>query len=229
MKRLIKAAAFTLAGMAWAAAATAGDGAPHQRTAFDNGSAGWLYQREVPGIMWVDDSVGNQAPAIHHTQSFAQGSMMFQHRERWLQPLRSGLPVKFKLDTNALTVNYLGSPTARELVLELRDYDKPPKGHPYTSVWTIIGSLDAVNLPGWRTWSVTIADPASATLPAGWGGYGAENKLGEPRLPRGRTFADVLAGVDEIAITTFQPGYAYGSDHDFDVVYDNIEVRVLGQ
>lgn len=232
MHRFLTAPLAALAGMVIAfpaaqAAATNADPS-HQRTGFDNGlSAGWLKGRQVPGIMWVDKFLGHDAPAIHHVQGFATGSMMFQSRASWLQPLKSGQPVRISLDTKARLVNYLGSPTRRELVVELRDYDNPPKDHPYASVWTIVGYLDAKNLPGWRTWSVTIADPHSATLPEGWGGYGAEDKKGRPYLPPDRTFADVLAGVDEIAITTYQPGYAYGSDHDFDVLYDNIEVGVV--
>ena len=225
-------AAFAMASGASAenAEATSAGGALHQRTSFDDGrDAGWLYQRNVPGTMWVDKHHGNDAPAIHHTQQFTEGSMMFQSHPSWLAPLKAGLPVRLQLDAKARVVNYLGSPTRRELVIELRDYDNPPEGHPYTSVWTIVGYLDAVNLKGWRTWGVTIADPNSATLPEGWGGYGAEDEWGHPYLPPGRTFADVLAGADEIAITTFQPGYAYGSDHDFDVLYDNIAVKVVGQ
>jgi hypothetical protein len=202
----------------------------HQHTGFDNGHhSGWLHGRSVHGIMWVDRHQGHGAPAIHHIQQFAQGSMMFQARTTWLEPLKAGLPVRFKLDAEARVVNYLGSPTRRELVVELRDYDNPPVDHPYTSVWTIVGYLDAVNEPGWRTLGVTIADPNSVTLPEGWGGYGAEDQWGNPYLPPGRTFADVIAGVDEIAITTFQPGYAYGSDHEFDVLYDNIDVSVVEQ
>ena len=222
------AAALMISG---ASAAAIGDKAtPRQGTAFSNGlDNGWLTDRSVTGIMWVDESVGRRAPAIHHTQQFATGSMMFQRRPNWLAPLKSGQPVRIQLDAKANAVNYLGSPTRRELVVELRDYDNPPEGHPYASVWTIVGYLDAANLPGWHTLGVTIADPSSATLPEGWGGYGAEDKRGRPFLPAGRTFADVLAGVDEIAITTYQPGYLYGSDHDFDVVYDNIGVGVVGQ
>lgn len=201
-----------------------------QGTAFSNGrDNGWLVDRAVPGIMWVDEAVGHRAPAIHHTQQFTTGSMMFQRGAKWLAPITSGQPVRIRLDAKANLVNYLGSPTRRELVVELRDYDNPPAGYPYTSVWTIVGYLDAVNLPGWHTLSATIADPSSATLPEGWGGYGAEDKRGRPLLPPGRTFADVLAGADEIAVTTYQPGYFYGSDHDFDVVYDNIGVGVLGK
>lgn len=227
-------AALCMAPAAPAADITAGyqpaDKHLHQHTGFDNGHhAGWLHGRSVHGVMWVDKHEGHDAPAIHHIQQFAQGSMMFQRRASWLEPLKAGLPVRIQFDAEARLVNYLGSPTRRELVVELRDYDNPPADHPYTSVWTIVGYLDAVGLPGWRTLGVTIADPNSAALPEGWGGYGAEDSKGRPYLPPGRTFADVVAGADEIAITTFQPGYAYGSDHDFDVLYDNIDVSVLGQ
>jgi len=211
-----------------AQAATSDTDPLHQRTGFDNGlSAGWLYQRHVPGIMWVNKFLGQDAPAIHHVQAYATGSMMFQTRASWLAPLKSGQPVRIQLDTKSRVVNYLGSPTRRELVVELRDYDNPPKDHPYASVWTIVGYLDASPHRGWRTFSTTIADPTSATLPDGWGGYGAEDDQGRPYLPPDRTFADVLAGVDEIAITTYQPGYAYGAYHDFDVLYDNIEIGVV--
>jgi hypothetical protein len=201
----------------------------HQSTGFEKGHAGWLYQRQVTGIMWVDKTLGHKAPAIHHTQMFANGSMMFQTRANWLAPVKSGQPFRFEFDAKANVVNYLGSPTRREVVVEFRDYDNPPVDHPYTSVWTIVGYLDAVNLPGWRNWGVTVTDPTSAELPENWGGYGAEDELGNPFLPPGRTFANVLADADEIAITTFQPGWAYGSDHDFDVLYDNISVGVTGQ
>lgn len=199
-------------------------------TTFSSGRhGGWLAGRSVTGVMWVDGEVGHRAPAIHHTQMFATGSMMFQRRASWLAPVLSGLPFRIQLDAKANVVNYLGAPTRRELVVELRDYDNPPEGHPYTSVWTIVGYLDAANAPGWHTLGVTVADPTSTELPAGWGGYGAEDKRGRPFLPAGRTFANVLAGVDEIAITTYQPGFLYGSDHDFDIVYDNIAVGVLGR
>lgn len=201
---------------------------PREGATFSSGRhAGWLAGRSVTGVMWVDPDVGRRAPAIHHTQMFATGSMMFQQRESWLAPVKSGQPFRIQLDAKANVVNYLGSPTRRELVVELRDYDNPPADHPYTSVWTIVGYLDAARLPGWHTLGVTVADPLATTLPEGWGGYGAEDKRGRPSLPAGRTFADVLAGVDEIAITTYQPGFLYGSDHDFDIVYDNIAVGVV--
>jgi hypothetical protein len=66
-----------------------------------------------------------------------------------------------------------------------------------------------------------------ATLPAGWGGTGAEDpNTFEPTLPPDRTFASVLAGVDEIVFTTFKPGFFY-IDEYFDVSVDNIAVTFV--
>ena len=44
-----------------------------------------------------------------------------------------------------------------------------------------------------------------------------------PALPPDRSFANVLASVDEIAFTTFVPGYFYGWT-GYDVVVDNISI-----
>ena len=68
---------------------------------------------------------------------------------------------------------------------------------------------------------VTIDDTSATDLPPGWGGTGAENEFFEPVLPENRTFTSVLAGVDEIAVTTLEPGFFFGFT-DFDVRIDNI-------
>jgi hypothetical protein len=76
----------------------------------------------------------------------------------------------------------------------------------------------------WEHFSVTIADTSAMALPAGWGGYGAEDpNTFEPMLPPGRTFTSVLAGVDELAFSTLAPGYFYGFT-DFDVSLDNLTI-----
>lgn len=111
----------------------------------------------------------------------------------------------------------------RQLVVELIDNNPPGSDYPWTSVWYDLGEISSFN-PGWNTMKVTIDDPTSATLPAGWGGYGAEDPVTfEPMLPANRTFASVLASVDEIRFTTFVPGYFYGFTN-FDVRFDNIVV-----
>ena len=47
---------------------------------------------------------------------------------------------------------------------------------------------------------------------------------GEPILPEGVTFADVMATVDEVAFTTFEPGWFYGPTV-FDVRIDNLRIE----
>ena len=91
----------------------------------------------------------------------------------------------------------------------------PPGGMSYLSVFVQYHA------------AVTVANPTQATLPAGWGGTGAEDPVTfEPTLPPDRTFASVLAGVDEIVFTTFKPGFFY-IDEYFDVSVDNIAVTFV--
>jgi hypothetical protein len=74
--------------------------------------------------------------------------------------------------------------------------------------------------------SVTIDDPASATLPPGWIGFGDEDPMTfEPILPPGATFATVLAGVDQFTITGAVPGFFF-TDADYDMRIDNVAVTV---
>jgi len=129
--------------------------------------------------------------------------------------------VTLGLDVRALSIASNGQQVSRELVVELRDYDNPVGGMPYTSVWTTLGSMSRAD--GWQHFSVTIADTSAEALPAGWGGYGAE---GEPALPPGRSFASVLASVDEIVFTTYVPGYFYGWT-DYHVAIDNISISAV--
>lgn len=130
--------------------------------------------------------------------------------------------VTLGIDINALSITYFGSEVSRDLVVELRDYDNPAEGMPYTSVWHTLGTLAAGN--GWQHFAVTIGDTASAALPDGWQGYG--DVTGDPQLPPGRSFASVLRGVDEIVFTTFVPGWFYGFTA-FDVVVDNITISAV--
>ncbi|HYE62276.1 MAG TPA: hypothetical protein VD997_09785 [Phycisphaerales bacterium] len=80
----------------------------------------------------------------------------------------------------------------------------------------------------WRTYTWTIADTNSATLPAGWGGTGDEDPVTyEPRLPANRTFASVLASVDEVRVTTMKPGWFYIANF-WQAGFDNVRFTVNG-
>lgn len=132
-------------------------------------------------------------------------------------------PIILSIDVNVTSIAYLGNEVSRNLVVDLRDYTTPNAGgYPYTSVYYVLGTISAAT-PGWQHFSVTIDNPNSLTLPAGWGGYGDEDANANPQLPPGRTFASVLEHVDGLYFTTFQPGYVYGYT-DFQMAFDNLSV-----
>lgn len=191
---------------------------------FADGAKGWKGPQGPGGGTFVDPGVGRPAPALR-TQ-FEDFGITFYNRNDLAavrRIARSG-PVAIGLYANTFDVTFGGRQVSRELVVELRDYDDPPNGFPYVSVWTRIGVLDPA-IPGWQRMAVAIRDATATELPPGWGGYGAEDPdTFEPMLPPGRTFANVLAGADEIAFTTLVPGFFYGFTL-FDVAIDNIFIR----
>lgn len=195
-------------------------------TTFDNGREGWRGPQGSGGISWVGPGFGNDAPAYRTV--FQDFGITFSNQ---LNPAFIGdytvMPsVAIGLDVNAQLVRFFGSDVTRDLVVELRDYDNAPAGYPYVSVWATLGTLDAAN-PGWHTLSVLIPDTSATALPAGWGGYGAEDPVTfAPMLPADRTFTSVLAGVDEIAFTTLVPGYFYGAT-TFVVSVDNLTLAAV--
>jgi len=195
-------------------------------TTFSDGIEGWAGPSGSGGRSWLARFQGNDRPAYRtHFSDFGigftnSGNADFTGDYTALPALQIGLDVK------TLALTFFGQPVTRDLIVELRDYDNAPDGMPWVSVWAKLGTLDP-GVASWSTLSVTIADTAATALPSGWGGYGAEDPVTyEPTLPAGRTFASVLAGVDEIAFTTFVPGYVYG-ETAFDVVVDNLFVRAV--
>ncbi|MFO0832788.1 MAG: hypothetical protein U0637_13230 [Phycisphaerales bacterium] len=76
----------------------------------------------------------------------------------------------------------------------------------------------------WGHFDFQVPDPTQTALPAGWGGTGDEDPVTfEPRLPAGRTYANVLSSVDEVRITTMRPGYFYSANW-WEARVDNIAV-----
>lgn len=188
---------------------------------FSNGNEGWYGMQPADGNggSGIDTSLGNHAPAlrteiVNYGLTFATST-----NAAFLGDYTAKGAVTLGLDIKASDVSYYGTPVSRDIVVELRDYGNTPEGMPYTSVWFKLGSIDGTK--DWQHLSVTIGDPASTALPAGWGGYGAVG--GGPQLPAGRSFADVLASVDEVAFTTYVPGFSYGFTK-FDVAVDNISI-----
>jgi len=124
-----------------------------------------------------------------------------------------------------LRIDQIGTflPVGRPFLLELRSNSLAQGGYPWASAYFLFDWYGADSFNGFTTLSTTL-DPSSMVLPAGWGGFGAEDpNTFEPILPDGVTFADILANVDEMAITTILPGFFFTFD-DYDVTLDNITI-----
>lgn len=191
---------------------------------FSNGTGGWTGPTGIGGTTFVDTTMGNGAPALH-TQFNNFGISFGTSSADFIGDWSTSSSVTFAVDVFTNSIKYNGTNVTRSLVLELRDFDTATGGYPYSSVWIKLGTLSATNT-GWQHLSVTVANTSSATLPTGWGGYGAEDRFASPILPAGVTFADILRGVDQVVLTTLVPGYAYGFT-DFDVAIDNISITAV--
>ena len=196
-------------------------------TDFSSGAQGWTGMQPLNGVggSGIDTTLGNGAPAYRTVLENFGISFTNSTNADFVRDYTATPAVTFGIDVLAQEITYFGQTVTRDLVLELRDYDNPNGGYPYTSVWFTLGTLDTT-AGGWQHFEVTIGDTSSGALPAGWGGYGDENGNIEPVLPAGRTFADVLANVDEIAFTTLKPGMMYGFTQ-FDVAIDNVTVTAV--
>jgi len=194
---------------------------------FSNGEEGWYGMQPMDGIggSGIDTSMGNGAPAMHTVMENFGVSWTNNTNSDFVRDYSQLGAVTFGIDVSTQSIRFFNQEVSRNLVLELRDYDNATNGLPYTSVWFNLGTLSA-SQQGWQHMSVTIDDTTATALPAGWGGYGAEDANGNPFLPADRTFASVLAGVDEIVYTTYVPGFVYGYT-DYDIAVDNISVSAV--
>lgn len=214
------AAAFTLALSASALASS---------TSFSSGNNGWGVFFDNDGTLgdFIRTDGGNPADHLQFTMVDTFGISLKNDTNADVlgDYSRFGGAVQLSVDVKVESIFYAfgAGEVPRNLVVELMDYNPDGSDYPWTSVWYNLGEISSF-LPGWRTLGVTIADPTATALPTGWGGYGAEDPTTfEPILPADRTFASVLASVDEIRFTTYEPGYFYGFTN-FDVRFDNVVV-----
>ncbi len=194
---------------------------------FSNGEEGWYGMQPLNGVggSGIDASMGNGAPAMRTVMENFGISWTNNTNSNFVRDYTQMGAVTFGIDVSTQSIRFFNQEVSRNLVLELRDYDDATNGLPYTSVWFNLGTLSA-SQQGWQHMSVTIDDTTATALPAGWGGYGAEDASGNPLLPADRSFASVLAGVDEIVYTTYVPGMMYGFT-DYDIAVDNISVSAV--
>lgn len=192
-------------------------------TTFDNGTEGW----SVSGRTNISPTGGNPGACLDVSLEDVFGAETRNNTNTDFlgDYSRFGLPVKLAADMKIDSITFFGSEVRRNLVLEMVDYNPPGSNYPYVSVWYDFGEIGS-DLPGWRHVE-QIIDPTQTTLPAGWGGTGDEDPVTfEPRLPPDRTFASVLASVDELRFTTFVPGFFYGFTN-FVMQVDNVELTAV--
>ncbi len=188
---------------------------------FEAGAEGWVGPSGAGGATTIDPTGGHPG-ANMHTVFNNFGITFFNNTSAdWIGDYTLFPTATLAIDTKVESIDFIGSPVPRPWLIELRDYDDPPAGFPWVSVWYKFADISEAQHGDWTTFMVTIDDTSATDLPAGWGGYGAENEFAEPILPKDRTFASVLAGVDEVALTTLEPGFFFGFT-DFDVRIDNL-------
>ncbi|MHC4263069.1 MAG: hypothetical protein ACYSWX_11140 [Planctomycetota bacterium] len=196
---------------------------------FESGTLGWVGPFGSTGSSGITPSGGNGGGAGYRVD-FSDFVITVRNSSN---PAFQGDfsifdTVTLSTDLKVDQVDFFFSPVSRPWLIELRDYDLAQGGYPWTSVWYKFADVSVATHGSWNTFSVTIDDPSSTSLPAGWRGYGAEDpSTFEPILPAGVTFADVIAGVDEIVYTTGEPGFFFGQS-DFDLTLDNIRVSTTG-
>lgn len=188
---------------------------------FDAGTEGW----SISGRTTIQPTGGNPGANLRGQLLDVFGADIRNSTDpRFLGDYtRYGGSVTLAIDIKVNSIAFFGNEVTRNLVLELRDRNPPGSSYPWVSAWVVLSPISRELTGNWTTFSATF-DPRAVALPPGWGGTGDEDPgTSEPRLPPGRTFASVLASVDEIAFTTFQPGFFYGFTN-MDLQVDNVRV-----
>jgi hypothetical protein len=182
-------------------------------TTFSAGAEGWVGPSGGGGATTLVETGGN--PDHNMRTVFNDFGITFANATAaFVADLTPFQAVAISIDLKVEEISFFGTPVSRPWLVELRDTTDPEPGYPWTSVWYKFDDVAVETHGEWTRFTVFVNDPAAEELPAGWGGYGAEGDLGEPMLPKDRTFASVLAGYDEIAWTTFEPGFFFGfTDH----------------
>ena len=147
----------------------------------------------------MDLTLGNDAPSLRtkYNDFLRVGIRYFTDSSAFTGDYTQAQSVSFGLDVNAIKlVTGNGAPVSADFYLDLLDFDRSADGYTAASVHYKLDTL--VNASGWLTFSVTIDDTASASLPAGW--ISTDPNRGDSTMPAGMTFAKLLSGVDEVAV-----------------------------
>lgn len=205
----MKMAVVTLTGLAAAASA--------QVTTFDNGAEDW----SVSGRDNISLNGGNPGAHMDVFLDDVFGADIRNSSSRFTGDFRNRGVLTFTVDIQIDSIQFFFSEVERDLVVQLRSYDVDGQGTA-ASIWAPLGTLGAFN-QDWTTYQASL-DTSAIGLPSGWFGAGDEDpNTFEPILPPGVTVQDVLANVDELAFTTFVPGFFFGFTN-FDMSVDNVGI-----
>jgi hypothetical protein len=191
---------------------------------FDRGTEFWQADvRPQFGGLTQERTGGFPGAQGHFTANGVFGAVLYNKVDpRFISDLShlKIVTVSIDLKSNKVTDEF-GTPVSRHLVLSLRSHALARDNHPYTSVEYDLGVIQTTQ--NWKTYVVSFT-PGSIELPKGWAGYGYDDPLTALQsLPAGITFTDVLSQVDEVAFTTFEPGFVYDPGN-FDLNVDNIRL-----
>lgn len=189
-----------------------------QVTTFDSGTEGW----SVSGRDDISLSGGNPGANMDVQLFDVFGADTRNSSAAFTGDFRNRGLLSFTIDVQVDNIDFFGTPVSRDLVVELRNYDTPGTGE-FSSIWAHLGTLSPSQ--DWTRYSMDL-DTWAADLPGGWNGAGGEDpNTFEPILPPGVGLQDVLSGIDEIAFTTFVPGFFFGFTN-FDMSVDNVGIVV---
>ena len=239
-----KLVATLVTGLALIGFATSASALEPTVVTFDNGVEGWTAGPDCQPI--IDDG-GNPGAFWNFANRYCDGDWFVRAYFRtwndtdpaFIGDYTAKGSVRITVDVNVNDYTLHGWWTMeveeyRQLVVEFIDYDNPytdpDTGYswPWTSVIYQAGYFPNREA-GWKTFTVDIADPSATEVPEGWVGFGGPEIDWMPALPPNRTFADVLAGIDEIQIHTFEPGQFYDQAFIYDINFDNITIKELPQ
>lgn len=201
-------------------------GASAAVTDFESGLEGW----SVSGRTNIDATGGNPGAHLDNVLIDVFGADIRNSTNPDVLGDLSRYPMfELTVDVRINSITFGSNEVSRDFIVDLRS-DVNNDGI-RDSVFFNLGTLSRANSEmdddGWITYSVLVEDPNSSVLPMGWSGSGAEDpNTFEPVLPEGVTFADVVGNVEELAFTTFVPGFFFGFTN-FDIEVDNVGINVI--
>ncbi len=177
----------------------------------------------------IDTALGDGSPSFHAIGANSSFQIKTFVNPAFLGDYTTSKSLTISIDVTVAELaveTHGGRPLSQDFVLELRDYDKPSPAQAYSSVWYKLGTIGD-GFPATQHFSVTIDNTASNVLPAGWGGFGDYDQMGNAVLPYGQTFRRILQDVDQIQFSTEVPGYFYGAEQYYNLSVDNIRISAV--